>query len=49
MPTATPPLLPIPTYSVPLIDPRTGRISTEWFNYFQSLDAIVRALRLEIP
>jgi len=32
-----------------MIDPRTGRITKDWLDYFQSLDAIVRALRLEIP
>lgn len=29
---------PLPTPDVPLVDPRTGRLTTVWYEYLQSLD-----------
>lgn len=33
-------LKPLPQPQVPLIDPATGRITTDWFLYFQSRERI---------
>ena len=32
-----------------LFDPRTGQLNDIWYEYLKSIDALVRALRLEIP
>ena len=31
---------PLPKPDVPVIDPRTGRVTTIWFDYFQSLERL---------
>lgn len=39
--TVTPiPLIPPPT--VPLVDPKTGLMNTDWYRFFQQFDAKVR-------
>lgn len=49
MPTATlaPKLLPPKDY--PVFDPKTGKLTDLWYEYLKSSDALIRALRLEIP
>ncbi len=49
MPTATQPPAPIPGPNVPFIDPRTGLVTREWYEWLKSIDRLVRGLRDEIP
>ena len=49
MATESPELPALPQYDVPLIDPKTGRMSLVWYTYLRALDTIVRTLQSEIP
>ncbi len=49
MPTATPSPPPMPDIEVPVVDPRTGRMTPEWFKYFAFWARILIQLRKEIP
>lgn len=49
MPTATKPLPPMPDAPIPIVILPDGRPDPDWYNYLKRLDALVRALRLEIP
>jgi hypothetical protein len=48
MPTATTPLIQLPIPQIPAMAP-DGRMTKEMYDYLKALDALVRALRLEIP
>lgn len=53
MATATQPLPPMPKPDVPLAkidqETKTIKVDSDWYRYLTRLDALVRALRLEIP
>jgi hypothetical protein len=49
MPTATQPPRPLPPSDQQWIDPRTGKPTQTFYEYVKILDALVRALRTEIP
>ena len=49
MPTATKPPRPMPPVDQQVVDPKTGRMNQAWYDYFKLMDALVRAIRLEIP
>lgn len=49
MATATTPPKPLPGQDTRWIDPVTGRPTPEFYDYAKKLDALIRALRLEIP
>lgn len=49
MPTAAPQLPPIPRSDVVAVDPRTGRVTKDWYDYLKALDNILRIVRSEIP
>ena len=48
MVTLSPKLPPLPSVTVPMTDPKTGLISTEWYGWFKLVDTIVRTLRTEV-
>lgn len=48
MATLTQPLPPKPDASIPVVM-ADGRMNQDWYRYFTRLDALIRALRLEIP
>ena len=48
MPTATKPLKPIPEQDIEWTD-KDGKLRPDIYDYIKKLDALVRALRLEIP
>lgn len=48
MATATQPLPPMPEAAVPIVMP-DGKPNPDWYRYLKRLDALLRALRLEIP
>lgn len=37
---------PLPAPTAPLVDPRTGLISTAWFNWFKAIDKAIRGAGL---
>lgn len=47
MATATPPLPPMPSQDVPVID-QNGRMNVDWYRYLKMLETIVRGLRTEV-
>ena len=49
MPTATQPPKLLPPRDFPILDPKTGQLTDVWHEYLKSIDALLRALRLEIP
>lgn len=49
MPTTSPPLLPLPTATVPFFDPNTGLISKPWYDWLIRLQAVLAKVRTEIP
>jgi hypothetical protein len=49
MPTTTPLPPPTPDISVPLVDPATGRMTTEWYRWLTFWVRILTQLRKEIP
>lgn len=49
MPTKSPKPPAMPDYDVPLIDPKTGRITIEWYRWLKSWEQIWRIIRSEIP
>lgn len=42
------PLSPLPTPSEPLVDLKTGRISTSWYRYFNLLDSHIREVEARL-
>lgn len=48
MPTATQPLIQLPLPQLPAVS-EDGRMTKELYDYLKALDALIRALRLEIP
>lgn len=48
MATATPVLRPLPAQTVPVIDPQTGLINPDWYQWLKLLEVIVRGLRTEV-
>ena len=48
MPTATKPLKPLPEQDIAWTD-ESGKLRPDIYDYIKKLDALVRALRLEIP
>jgi hypothetical protein len=48
MVTLSPKLPPLPNVTVPVIDPKTGLISIEWYSWLKLVDTIVRTLRTEV-
>ena len=49
MPTTTPKPPVMPDSNVPVIDPTTGLMRVEWYDWFKFWDRIWKQLRLEIP
>ena len=49
MPTSTPKPPPLPDADVPLVDPKTGRMTPEWYRWLAFYDRIWRQIRNEIP
>lgn len=49
MATATNVPRPMTPHDVRWIDPQTGKPTPEFYEYMQMIDALIRALRLEIP
>lgn len=49
MPTATKPLPQLPIPQIPIVEPNTGHMTPEFYEYLKALDALLRAIRLEIP
>jgi hypothetical protein len=49
MPTATKLPRPLPPIELSFVDPNSGRVRQDWYEYLKIMDALVRALRLEIP
>ncbi len=39
----------LPPRDRPLLDPATGLLTDDWYEYLKNIDALIRALRLEIP
>lgn len=40
---------PLPEPHIPLVDPATGRMTTEWYRWFVSLYAVLNEMRSAIP
>ncbi len=49
MPTAAPQPLPIPPPNVPVIYPRTGRVTKAWYDFLANQATVLRVVRSEIP
>lgn len=49
MPTTTPIPPALPDIEVPMIDPKTGLMTREWYRYFVFWQRINTQIRLEIP
>lgn len=49
MPSAAPTPKPIPPPQVPLIDPQTGLMAKDWYDFFTSQAQVLRVVRQEIP
>jgi hypothetical protein len=49
MPTTTPLPPPTPDINVPLVDPATGRMTTEWYRWLAFWVRILTQVRKEIP
>lgn len=49
MPTTTPNPPPLPHIDLPLVDPKTGRLTAEWYKWLAFWDRVWRQLRKEIP
>lgn len=49
MATAAPPLPPKPDANMPVVDPRTGKLTPVWDQWFQAVNTILRTVRSEIP
>ena len=47
MPTLTSELAPLPPSNIPLLT-ASGQITREWFIYFQSVENVLRGLRMEV-
>ena len=48
MATLSPALPPMPSPTVPVVDPKTGLMSAEWYSWLKLVDTIVRTLRTEV-
>ena len=48
MVTTSPKLPPMPSVTVPVMDPKTGLVSAEWYSWLKLVDTIVRTLRTEV-
>jgi hypothetical protein len=49
MPIVSPSLPPIPPPQVPLVDPRTGLVSTEWYNFLRGVEQLLRLALARVP
>jgi hypothetical protein len=49
MPTASPPLIALPQPEVPLVDPQTGKLTKDGYDFMKRLEQVVKKIRTEIP
>lgn len=48
MATTTPALPPLPSQTIPVVDPNTGLVNADWYRWLKLLEHIVRGLRTEV-
>lgn len=48
MATASPQMPPLPHHTVPVVDPKTGLIDTDWYTWMKLVETIIRTLRTEV-